>query len=91
MIGGGSGFKSRKISQHLFEFKRSFFGSISIIAHTQLDVGYFEAEACFFKRHNKVVFMTAWEWGVKKEKGASPSPLGGYGVFSGWIWLSSAS
>jgi len=30
--------------------------------------------------------MTAWEWGVKKEKGASPSPLGGYGVFAGWIW-----
>jgi len=58
-----------------------FFGSISIIAHTQLDVGYFEAEACFFKRHNKVLFMTAWEWGVTKEKGASPSPLDGYGQF----------
>ena len=31
----------------------------------------------FFKRHNKVVFMTAWEWGVKKGRGACPSPLGG--------------
>jgi len=83
--------KVGKYHSIFLSLREVFFGSISIIAHTQLDVGYFEAEACFFKRHNKVVFMTAWEWGVKKEKGASPSPLGGYGVFSGWIWLSSAS
>jgi len=79
--------KVGKYHSIFLSLREVFFGSISIIAHTQLDVGYFEAEACFFKRHNKVVFMTAWEWGVKKEKGASPSPLGGYGVFAGWIWV----
>lgn len=72
--------KVGKYHSIFLSLREVFFGSISIIAHTQLDVGYFEAEACFFKRHNKVVFMTAWEWGVKKEKGASPSTLGGYGV-----------
>ena len=78
MIGGGSGLKVGKYHSIFLSLREVFFGSISIIAHTQLDVGYFEAEACFFfKRHNKVVFMTAWEWGVKKGRGACPSPLGG--------------
>lgn len=77
--------KVGKYHSIFLSLREVFFGSISIIAHTQLDVGYFEAEACFFfKRHNKVVFMTDWEWVVKKGEGCLP--LSFRWGFSGWIW-----
>jgi len=40
--------KVGKYHSIFLSLREVFFGSISIIAHTQLDVGYFEAEACFF-------------------------------------------